>query len=352
MSETTPSHTDLTQKLNEVLESYFAQNYRDKCYLGLLFQQGKRKMVQINVPAHDLPILLQAKPSTGNDPDSGKNRPEVQGHTDEVKQYILDRIKKNKPWILGTLTANVDPTRIKLIELARGICFVIIPRGVKLDITDGQHRKRAIHELIESSHGELIGDNDFSITLVLEENFKQCQTDFRDMAQTKKLDRSLLLSFGEFEGKVGITKSVLDEVQMFKHKTEKVKDSPAANKKLIYTFNYVARMISCAFANDPSVLLEDFDVEQASSILINSLNKFFSESSQTKLIAETDIEDLTIQQIKNFKEGCILGRSVGLEVLGRLFYYAYDETNGEFESLKISQLAKLDCNRSGGVEIW
>jgi len=58
MSETTPSHTDLTQKLNEVLESYFAQNYRDKCYLGLLFQQGKRKMVQINVPAHDLPILL------------------------------------------------------------------------------------------------------------------------------------------------------------------------------------------------------------------------------------------------------------------------------------------------------
>ena len=47
MSETTPFYTDLTQKLNEVLESYFAQNYRDKCYLGLLLPQGRREMVQI-----------------------------------------------------------------------------------------------------------------------------------------------------------------------------------------------------------------------------------------------------------------------------------------------------------------
>lgn len=162
MSDTT-AHPELSQHLNKALESYFAQYYRDKCYVGLIFQQGKRQMVQINVPAHDLPILLQAKPSTGNDPNSGKNRPQVEGHADEVRQYILKRIDKDKPWILGTLTANVAPSKIRLIELARGICFVIIPRGVKLDITDGQHRKHAIHELIESSIGELVGDNDFPI---------------------------------------------------------------------------------------------------------------------------------------------------------------------------------------------
>ncbi|GBL12204.1 hypothetical protein MSj_03718 [Microcystis aeruginosa Sj] len=148
MSDIAPHSSDLTQQLNQVLEYYFSEYYREKCYLGLVFQQGKRKMVQINVPAHDLPTLLQAKPSTGNDPDSGKNRPEVQGHTEEVKEYILKRIKQDKPWILGTLTANVDPEKIKLIDLARGLCLVVIGRGIKLDITDGQHRKRAIHELI------------------------------------------------------------------------------------------------------------------------------------------------------------------------------------------------------------
>ena len=48
------------------------------------------------------------------------------------------------------------------------------------------------------------------ITLVLEGNFNQCQTDFRDMAQARQLDKSLLLSFGEFEGRVGITKALLE----------------------------------------------------------------------------------------------------------------------------------------------
>ena len=147
--------TDSSQKLDEVLEPYFAKYHRQKCYPGLIFQQGKRKMVQINIPADDLPTLLQAKPSTGNDPDSGKNRPEIKGHAEEVKQYILKRTRNDQPWILGTLTVNVDPEKIDIIELGRGICLVVIHRGVKLDITDGQHRKRAIHELIESGDGEL-----------------------------------------------------------------------------------------------------------------------------------------------------------------------------------------------------
>jgi DNA sulfur modification protein DndB len=209
MSENNRPQNEANQRLDELLEPYFAKHHRQKCYPGLIFQQGKRKMVQINVPADDLPTLLQAKPSTGNDPDSGKNRPEVKGHTEEIQEYILKRIRKGKPWILGTLTANISPEKIEIIELGRGICLVVIPRGVKLDITDGQHRKRAIHELIESPDGELIGDNDFPITLVLEGDFNQCQTDFRDMAQTRQLDKSLLLSFGEFEGRVGITKNLL-----------------------------------------------------------------------------------------------------------------------------------------------
>ncbi len=191
-------HSEMNQRLDSILEPYFSKYHRERCYPGLIFQQGKRKMVQINVPAGDLPVLLQAKPSTDNNPDSGKNRPEVKGHADDIKKYVVSRVRNAKPWILGTLTANVSPEKITIIELGRGICLIVIPRGVKLDITDGQHRKSAIHELIEGSQSELIGDDDFPITLVLEGNFHQCQTDFKDMAQTRQLDKSLLLSFGEF----------------------------------------------------------------------------------------------------------------------------------------------------------
>lgn len=343
-------HPEPSQRFDSLIESHFSENYRDRCYPGLMFRQGKRQMLQINVPAGDLPVLLQAKPSTGNDPDSGKNRPEVKGHAAEIKEYIVERARKGKPWIMGTLTANVAPDRIKIIELSRGLCLVVIPRGVKLDITDGQHRKTAIHELIESAESELIGDDDFPITLVLEGDFHQCQTDFRDMAQTRQLDKSLLLSFGEFEGRVGITKNLVEQVLMFQGKTEKIKGSPVTKQKLIYTNNYIARAVSCAFAEDPNNELRNYDVDKSSESLVTSLNQFFSECSHTQQIFNISVEELTVDQVSVFKEECLLGVSIGLEILGRLLYYIYNRYTNKFEAEKVSQIAQLDWSRES--HIW
>lgn len=350
MSEFNSSQTEANNRLDDLLNPYFAEYFRDKCYPGLIFEQGKRTMVQINVPAHDLPVLLQAKPSTGNDPDSGKNRPVVKGHSEEIKDYILKKVRNNKPWILGTLTANINRTKINIIELGRGICFVAIPRGVKLDITDGQHRQRAIWDLIESPESELIGNNDFLITLVLESDFNQCQADFRDMAQTRALDKSLLLSFGEFEGRVGIIKKVIEKVPMFEDKTEKIKASPDTKKKLIYTINYLAKAISCAFENDPSNELKNYDVSNSSEALINCLNQFFAECSQTRYIFETPFETLKVEDVAKFKENCLLGRSVGLEILGRLLYYTYEQETNYFRAEEVSQIAQLNWLKKS--ELW
>lgn len=204
--------------------------------------------------------------------------------------------------------------------------------------------------MITSSAGELIGDNDFPITLVLEGDFKQCQTDFRDMAQTKPLDKSLLLSFGEFEGRVGITKNLLQDVYLFREKTATTQDHPSLPKKLVYTFNYIAKLVSCSFEKDITSDLVDVDVEELSNALIKCLNQFFSECSQTRYIAETDVENLTIDQITTFQKSCILGRSVGLEILGLLLYHIYDEDTNIFDSNKASMLAQLDW--STGSNLW
>lgn len=341
--------SEVKVKFSAFIEPFFSEHYRESCYPGLIFHQGKRKMLQINVPAKDLPTLLQAKPSKNNDPDSGKNRPEVTGHAKEIKDYVVDRAKANKPWVLGTITANVDEQHIKIHELGRGICIVVIPNGVKLDITDGQHRKSAIHELIFSDESHLISHDDFAITLILEGDKRQCQTDFRDMAQTRQLDKSLLLSFGEFEGRVGITKNLIEQVQMFQGKVEKIKKSPATKQKLIYTTNYLARFVSCVFANEPNDELEGRDVEQLSEALADCLNKFFSECRDTKDISETKLEKLTINQVAAFKEYSLLGMSVGLEVLGRLLHCAYDTNSNYFDAQKVSQLAQLDWSRKNNL---
>lgn len=341
---------EVQSQFSSFIEPFFSKYHRDRCYLALIFQQGRRTMLQINVPAGDFSGLLQSKPSSGNDPDSGKNRPEVKGHADEIKKYVLDRTKKEKPWIVGTLTANVSPTDIKILKFARGVCLVVIPRGVKLDITDGQHRKRAIHELIESSDSHLISNDDFAITLVLEGDFHQCQADFRDMAQTKQLDKSLLLSFGEFSGRVGISKELVSRVSLFKGKTEKIKASPSTKNNLIYTMNYIAKFVSCVFSNDMMNQLKEIDVDSTSDALVTCLNQFFSECSNTEYIASLSVSELTNDEVAAFKEDCLLGVSVGLEVLGRLLYWSYDAEENYFDSEKISQLSSLNWSRED--EVW
>ena len=305
-------------------------------------------MLQINVPAIELPSLLKAKPADANDPNSGKNRPLKKEHAQEIKEYVLHRTKANKPWILGTLTANVPEEKIEIVPIWGSICLVKIPRGVFLEITDGQHRTRAIQELImsEGDDRDLISGDYFPITLVLEADKRQCQTDFRDMAQTEPLPKALLVSFGGL-GRDGITQVLVEEVPMFKGKTQKIQASPGSGSRFIYTSNYIAKAVSCAFANSPNAELLEHDVEESAAALQQCFNQFFSECRDTKDIFAK--KELTPDEATFFKDNCLLGVSVGLEILGRLLYCAYDKNSNAFDAGKVSQLAQLDWVRESSL---
>ncbi len=339
------THSELTEQFKAMIERYILDNYRDAdCYLGLSFQQGRRTMLQINVPASHLPFLLKAKPSdtTKNEPQSGKNRPLNVNHIEQIKNYIISRTESHKKWILGTLTANVSKEKIEIIEFFYGFCLVIIPKSVSLDITDGQHRTSALQDLIISAERSLISEDSFPITLVIEDSDRQSQMDFRDMAQTFPIPKSLLVSFGAL-GRDEITRETIEIVSMFRGKTEKIKASPNSKSKLIYTTNYIARAVSLVFTNDSNDELLNYDIEESAKALGECLNQFFSECIHTKEIA--DKVELTVEEVVEFKETCLLAISVGLEILGRLLYCTYDKNSNSFDVEKVSQLAKLDWSR-------
>lgn len=345
-------HPEQKQPVDTLIEPYIVKHFREaECYPGLSFRQGGRDMLQINVPASHVPILLEAKPSdaTKNNPHSGKNRPRVKGHAEEIRDYVVDRAKARKPWILGTLTANVSRDKIDIIDFGKGVCLVIIPKGVSLDITDGQHRTFAIQELRQSSERSSISEDSFPITLVLEDDFRQCQTDFRDMAQTKPISKAQLVSFGDL-GRDGITQELVERVPMFHDKTQKIKASPGSGTKFIYTSNYIAKAVSYAFANDSSDELLNRDSKQSAEVLVQCFNQFFSECFDTKYIFEKKVEELTVDEVSAFREDCLLGVSVGLEILGRLLYCTYDDDSNAFDEVMVSKIAKLDWSRES--DLW
>jgi DNA sulfur modification protein DndB len=345
MANSQSSFNDINLKF--FLEYHLDKYSSHKCYLGLIFEQGERTMIQINVPAHDVANLLQTKPVIGNDPNSGKDRPEIKGHAESIKEYLVDRISQNKSWILGTLTANVDPSMITIEKVGEGLGIIAIPSDVKLDLTDGQHRKAAIESLTKNT--DLLDGHFFPITVVLEGRFKQCQLDFRDMAKAKPIEKSLLLSFSDSRGKVGIAKELIRKVSMFQSKTDLTKKSPAKNTKLIYTIQYVATLVSCSLTNNASDELDDYDIEKYSNYLTECLNHFFDECPQTHKICNTKIENLTLKEIKEFKQDCLLGVSIGMQILGHLLYFTMNPYQQAFNKTKVSELAQLDWNRSNSL---
>jgi DNA sulfur modification protein DndB len=352
MSDNNPPESDRDPRIDELLAPYFAKYHRDRRYPALIFEYGKRTVLQINVPSRDLPNLLQAKPVSANNPASGKHRREIKGHADDIKQYICKRLKKNKKWILGSFTANVAPEMITVEELGRGFCIVVIPQIVKLDLTDGQHRLKAIRDLMKTD-ASLLKNESFPITLILEDDFKQCQLDFRDLAQAKPIEKSLSLSFSEYSGRDGIANKLIEEVTMFRGKTNRLDKSPRKKDKLIYTTNYIARAVSCAFVDNPEDELENFEeneqIEKMFNSLANSFNVFFSKCNHTRHICDTSIEKLTVEEVTKFKEECLLGVSLGLEILGRLLYCTFEQKSNSFNSEKILLLAQLDWSRANSL---
>lgn len=327
-------------------------NRKYRTFIAVKCHHGGRDMLMINAHAAEIPTLLRPRSANpeSNDPLLGKNRPIIPDHVKRIKEYIVNRAKSQPgKWILGTLTANVHPEEIKLHHITGDLYIVNIPYDVALEITDGQHRKQAITELIESGGYErdLIRDQSFPITLVLEGELQQCQTDFRDMAQTASLPNSLLVAYGG-GGRDGIAQRVVENVGMFRNKTQKIKMTPGSKSGHIYTLNYIAQLVGCAFENDPKAELLNYDIEESAKVLSSCLNEFFVACPQTNSIAAE--ETLHRDAATEFRENCLLGVSVGLEILGRLLNVVYDKSTRSFDQKRVSQLTKLNWLRNN--DFW
>ena len=362
--------SELTEAIKQSIQPIMVEQYRKgQTFLAIGSQHGGRLMLLINAHANEIPTLLRSRSVTedSNDPTSGKNRPINQNHVEKIKQYILERSKVGNKWILGAITANVDPSKIKYQKIWGDLYVVVIYNNTSLEITDGQHRKKAILELIESDQEgrDAVNNATFPINLVLEGDLQQCQTDFCDMAQTLSIPASLLVAYSGF-GKDAIARKVVEQVNIFRNKTQKIKTTPGSKTGYIYTINYVAKLVSCTFAGNPSNKLSEINtnemVKEKAKELSDCLNFFFLSYSQTTDILEKDhhwkkIASLTgniINQEKlpskdatKFRENCILGISIGLEILGRLLYHIYEET-GSFNENMVKKIAEeIDWSRKG-----
>lgn len=304
--------TAISKTLADIIEPMKIALYgRERVYLGIGDHHGGRLVLQIVVYASEIPELV---PSS--------SRPRNADHVIEIKDYILRRTQANKKWILGALTLSVNHNLIRLKPIGSSFYIVTIPNNIPLHIIDGQHRIQAIAELMASnSQRSLVADEQIPLSLVLNEDVKQADMDFRDMAQTVPLPPALLVAFAS-EGRDAVAQAVAQKVHLFRNNTQWLKAYPGTGSRYAYTLNYIAQMVGCAVSGDPNNNLPDFDspahIEGIADQLSDVLNLFFDRCPATATRAKS--ENMTAAEVADFRDNSILGLSIGLEVLGCLIY--------------------------------
>lgn len=290
---------------------------KERVALGIGNYQGKRLVIQIIIYASEIPILFR-----------NISRPIIESHSLEIEDYILKRVCADKKWILGALTANVDPDLIKYDKIGSNLYLVSIPNGTFLRITDGQHRISAIARLMNSQHREFIANEQIPCSLILEKSSRQTDVDFQDMAKTKTMPSSLMAAFAS-EGKDAIAIEVMNRVNFLSIATRIDSASPGSGSKYIYTLNYISNLVSCAINGDRAATLRDrnaplaeYDseekIEGVGIELSEILNEFFNSCPITSNLSQK--EELSAEEVKIFRSSYILGLSMGLEILGCLIY--------------------------------
>ncbi|WP_052055959.1 DNA sulfur modification protein DndB [Myxosarcina sp. GI1] len=311
------------------------ENYgKERVSLGIGNNQGQRLVIQIIIYASEIPNLFR-----------NISRPIIESHLLEIKEYILKQASAGKKWIVGALTANVDPELIKCESIGSSLYIISIPNATPLDVTDGQHRIGAIASIIDSEHRELIANEQIPLTLILEKSSRQANVDFTDMAKGTTISNSLLVAFGS-EGRDAIALELLRRVNLFRGSTRLDSASPGSGSKYIYTLNYIAGLVGCAMDGNSNASLAEYDdekeIEQVGIELSEILNEFFSGCPITTNLSQK--EKLTPEEVKNFRSTYILGLSIGLEILGCLIYQLRQG------NLTITQIAtQIDWSRDNNL---
>jgi DGQHR domain-containing protein len=172
----------------------------------MIFRQGKRTHLTGAVPMGFIAerILVQGAEKRAGlaDTRSALNRPDDPSHTAVITKYLLDNYKEK--YILPPLTLNLRQ-RVSLYvpdypsEIKPG--YLVVPRTAALAVTDGQHRTKAIQELLsrklDGQDADEFSHDSVAMMITCESDISQIHQDFADCSRTKPLPASQVAVFDQ-----------------------------------------------------------------------------------------------------------------------------------------------------------
>ena len=181
------------------------------------FRQGGRDAYSMVITLKELDDCLPDRES-GEDLDkfTAVNRPLLMRHT----QNILDFMKLNGDWILGNFTISAKPDEIQWDENTQTLTV----ENSELFIIDGQHRRRAINQLLHELRADLNKVRDFEkmadqqvlVTLYVCQHERDMKQLFAWMAKSKPIESNTQEIFDSSDPWNNAAQDIRDDTDLLK----------------------------------------------------------------------------------------------------------------------------------------
>lgn len=336
---------------------------------AILFRQGERWML---TTAFLIPIIrnrLQTNHATKRgsveEVRAATNRPVMPDHVESVKNYLKANV--GKKYILPPLTLNArQPISVYVAESHSTVMAVniVIPQNVRLEITDGGHRKNALdaaaeelsEELLEKFYGDAV-----AVMITIEHDMAQIHQDFADASKTKALPKSQLAAYDRRNPANGIVLDLIERCSLFKGRIDSTSSTLSKNSNKLFLTNQVRQMVKELLVGGYAMADEQFEAkakdllgDSSTDIYAKTLDGIVAYVDQManaipilKEIASVPAAGVASNRVSDLRaQGWVCLQATGLVVLGRIGYELLRDDVADWQAFT-DKLGSLDWRKTG-----
>ena len=252
----------------------------------------------------------------------------------EIERYILDN---RNSYVFSALTASVDG-QIFFSPMGKSgdIGELEIDISATFLINDGQHRKAAILEAIESD--ESLKEETISVVLYRDQGLANSQQMFTDLNKHAiNASKSLNTLYDSKDPMAVMTKHVVSQVPFLRKYTDKEKDNLAQYAAKLFTLNVL-------YDVNKRIIKSPVDIKGETEDLV-----FFWTLVTANMREWNDMDRGELSK-KELREAYISLRGITLHAFGKLGNYLFRHPELELGKC-LAGLADIDWSRSN-LECW
>lgn len=337
-----------------------------------IFRQGERDFISTVFPIVYIVNDLKSKPTEKDkglyDVRSSMNRPLDPTHARSTKEYIKRNFRTK--YILPSMTLNIqEPINVYTTDYKSSVRqgYMVIPYGIKLSITDGQHRRKALEELcmeLSQEDFDIIKNDGVSVMITVENDINQIHQDFADCSKTKELPKSLIAVYDKRNPANGLVIDLIDNCPLFKDKVDATSSTLSKNSTKLFLVSQIRSAIKellLGSAATGDAELEKRSIEMYGSSdsanykkdikkYIEFINKITEKISILSQVSEMK-DSIHMTQIPALRAEHLLLNSAGLNIVSRIgFYILQDDERYQSIDRFVDNLSKIDWRKD--AEIW